>query len=294
MVSRTVLKSISFWQPKRELTVRNKVRTERGLLLIVASASVLLTTQAAWADGTDTVPRGTDDSGFSALSNATNVTRWGLGVGAGIGESPYKGYGTKFVPIPMFFFDDKWVHALGTTLDVKIGTWYGVHVMLRGKYSVGDGYKGSDASSLNGMEKRHGGFWYGPALAWQTPFGTLSGDFLTAGNKGQQAHINFAKRFDVGRISVEPHVGAEWLGHKYVDYYYGVRPGEVRADRPGYTGTASYVISAGVQLGYKLTQRQAVSLDLGALHLGSGITDSPIVGKRYIPGVRIGYLYHFE
>lgn len=212
----------------------------------------------------------------------------------GIEQAPYKGYGTRFTPIPLIFFENKWVHAFGTTLDLKIGKWNNVSMSLRGKYALGDGYKQSDAPILNGMQNRNGAFWYGPALSWHTAFGTLSGDFLAGGNKGEMASIDLRKSFEYGNFSIEPHVGAEWLGSKYVDYYYGVRPSEVRAGRPAYSGKSTYDMSVGARVDYQFTRHQIVILDVGASHLGSGITDSPLVGKRFIPQARIGYLYQFN
>jgi MipA family protein len=272
--------------------VKKTFRREHRLLLVVAS--VVAHSGAAWADGVSAEPPGVDDSGFTVLNNATNVTHWGLGVGAGIEQAPYKGYGTKFTPIPLVLFDDKWVHLLGTTLDLKVGKWAGVSFALRGKFAIGDGYKQSDAPILNGMENRNGAFWYGPALAWNTAFGTLSGDFLAGGNKGETASLDFSKSFDYGSFSFAPHVGAEWLSNKYVDYYYGVRQSEVRAGRPAYTGKSTYDMSIGTRVDYKFTRHQRVILDVGVSHLGSGITNSPLVGKRYIPQARIGYLYQFN
>lgn len=144
------------------------------------------------------------------------------------------------------------------------------------------------------MQTRNSAFWYGPALAWKTRFGMLTGDVLEGGNKGQKASVNFGKRIDYGNFSVEPHVGAEWLSSKYVDYYYGVRSSEVRAGRPAYSGTSTYDMSAGARFDYRFTRQQSVTLDVGAKHLGSSITDSPIVGKRFIPEARFGYLYQFN
>jgi MipA family protein len=164
--------------------VKRSFRREHQLLLAVAS--VFLHSGAVWADGVGAQPPEADDSGFTVLSNATNVTHWGLGVGAGIEQAPYKGYGTKFTPIPLISFDDKWVHALGATIDLKIGTWSNVSLTLRGKYATGDGYKQSDAPILNGMQDRNGAFWYGPALAWRTEFGTLSGDYLLGGTRASR------------------------------------------------------------------------------------------------------------
>jgi outer membrane protein len=241
-----------------------------------------------------TQPVEPDVSGFTALSNATNVTHWGLGVGADIEQTPYKGYGAKATPIPLISFDDKWVRILGTTADLKVGTWDGLNVAFRGQYDIGDGYTGADSSSLTGMHNRTGSFWYGPALSWDTKFGTLSGDFLLGGNKGEQAHVNFSKSFHYGAFSVEPHAGVEWLSAKDTDYYYGVMPDEVRTGRPEYDGKSTYDESVGTGFNYRLTRRQSVLLDVSVKHLGSGITDSPLVSKRYVPQARIGYLFQFN
>ncbi len=266
----------------------------RGRPLFLTLASVVLSTGTARAEGAGGSAPVTDDSGFAVLSNATNVTHWGLGVGVGIQQAPYKGYGSKYTPIPLFYFEDKWIHAFGTTIDLKIGQWNSVVFSLRGKYEIGDGYKGSDAPILNGMETRAGAFWVGPALAWHTAFGTLSGDFLSGGNKGQKANLDFGKSFDYGSLSIEPHIGAQWFSNKYVDYYYGVRESEVRAGRPAYSGESTIDESVGAKFDYRVTPHQLVTVDLGVTHLGSGITDSPLIGKRFTPTARIGYLYQFN
>lgn len=265
-----------------------------GLPLLLAVISAVLHTSVARADGIVAEPATADDSGFTVLSNATNVTHWGLGVGVGYRQTPYRGDDTKYTPIPLIYFDDKWVHALGTTLDLKLGKWDGVAFTLRAQYALGDGYRQSNSPSLSGMQDRNGAFWYGPAFTWTTEFGTLSGDFLTSGNKGQKAGLDFGKTFAYGQFSIKPHVGTEWLSDKYVDYYYGVRPSEVQAGRNEYQGSSTYDVSLGLDFAYRITPQQMVTFSLGASHLGSGITDSPLVDKKFIPQARLGYLYQFN
>ncbi|AMV48490.1 MipA/OmpV family protein [Paraburkholderia caribensis] len=262
--------------------------------LLLAVTSTLLTSGAAWADGVSADPPEVADSGFTLLSNATNVTHWGLGAAVGIESSPYRGDGSRVAPIPLISLDNKWVHAFGTTVDAKVARWSDVTVTLRGKFDVFGGYKASDAPILNGMDDRNGAFWYGPAIAWKTAFGTLSADFLLGGNKGQVANLGYRKTFVLGQWSIEPHAGIDWQSSKYVDYYYGVRPSEVEAGRPEYSGKAAYNTSIGTQVDYHLTHHQIISFDLDVTRLSAGITDSPIVGRRYIPGVKVGYLYQFK
>jgi outer membrane protein len=144
------------------------------------------------------------------------------------------------------------------------------------------------------MDKRSGAFWFGPAFEWRTGLGNLSGNFLTGGNKGQRAGIDFGQPFDYGNFTVDPHVGAEWLSRKYVDYYYGVRPSEVRAGRAAYAGKSTYKMSFGVRVDYRLAPRQTLIFDVGVARLGSGITNSPLVGKKIIPQAMFGYQYQFN
>ena len=240
------------------------------------------------------VAAGPGNNGFTLTSDAPNITQWGLGAGVAYEESPYKGDGSQFSPIPVVYFEDKWIRFLGTTLDIKAGQWDGFQLSLRGRYALGEGYKGSDAPILNDMQTRDGAVWLGPAMAWDTEYGRLSGDFLTAGNKGLKAHLEFGKSFGFGQFSVEPHIGAEWLNSDNVDYYYGVRQSEARPGRSQYNGKSTYNVSAGARVDYQLSPRQRISLDMGVTRLGSGITDSPLVGRTYTPQARLGYLYQFR
>jgi len=251
---------------------------------------------AALADGmgSDPLSATDDDNGFTVLSNATNVTKWGIGAGVGVREEPYKNYGAKVLPLPIFFFDDKWIHVAGTNVDLKLAKWNGVSVQLRGTYEWGNAYTGADSSALAGMHNRKGGIWFGPAAEWRTSFGTLSGSFMTGANKGQQADLRFGKELEYGTFSVEPYAAVEWLSHKYVDYYYGVSQSEVRPGRSEYTGKAAENFTVGTRVSYKLAPHQLVSFDLGVTRLGSSIYDSPIVGKRYTPKLGLAYLYQFQ
>jgi len=269
--------------------VRKDRRREYRVLL--AAASLFLSSGIVRAQNANN-PEG---SGFTVLSNATNVTHWGLGAGVGIEPSPYKGDSARISPIPLFYVDNKWISAFATTLDVKVGQWSGVTFALRGRVGILEGYKGSDAPILNGMQNRNSvTFWYGPALGWHTGFGTLTASYLIGGNKGQQAAVEFRKAFELWKWTIEPHADAKWLNDKYVDYYYGVTQSEARAGRPAYDGTSTLNTTIGTRVAYRITQHQSVSLDLQVTHLGSGISDSPLVGKRFIPAARLGYMYQFQ
>ncbi|WP_088581168.1 MipA/OmpV family protein [Burkholderia ubonensis] len=264
-----------------------------SLSLCVGAWFVLFSSQAYATDELDARPS-SDESGLTILSNATNVTHWGLGVGVGVVASPYKQYGSKVSPLPMINFDNKWVRLFGTSVELKIAQWGGVGLGLRAQYAIFDGYKASDSAALEGMQKRSGAFWYGPAVEWRTEFGTLSGEYLVSGNKGQRTNIGFGTPFSFGSVSVEPHINVQWLSGKYVNYYYGVRSEESRSGRAAYGGASTINVSFGSRFAYRIGKHQSITLDVGVTRLGGGITDSPLVGKRFVPQVMGGYVYQFK
>ncbi|ASD79958.1 MipA/OmpV family protein [Burkholderia gladioli] len=256
----------------------------------LAITSFFISSVASADDGA-----GSDPSGFTLLSNATNVTHWGLGAGAEVQTMPYKHYGANVAPIPLIYFDDKWVNVVGTTVDLKVGQWDSVSIALRGRVGILEGYKQSDAPVLNGMQNRDSvAFWYGPTLAWDSALGTLSSSYLFGGNKGRQASLDFRKEIQAARWTVVPHMTVEWLSGDYVDYYYGVTPSEMRPGRPAYKGSSASKVSIGTRVAYQLTEHQSVGVDISVAHLGGGITDSPLVGRRFVTGATLGYVYQFR
>jgi len=269
----------------------------RRLLL----AALLLHTGLVWADGanatTTAAPANVANNTltFPALSASTaDTTHWGIGVGAAYHTSPYLGYDAKYSPIPLISFDNQWVHVLGATVDLKVAQWNNVMLTLRGTYALGDGYKGSDSPIFNGMPTRDPAFWFGPALAWHSAYGVLSGDVLTSGNKGQRADISFSKPFQYGNLTFAPHVGTAWLSDKYVGYYYGVPSSLAQPGRNAYAGKSAYEQSVGTRFDYHFAAHQLVTLDLTATYLSSGITDSPLIGKKISRQANLGYLYQFN
>jgi outer membrane protein len=274
----------------------DRVRCTRRFLPLLATLSYLCglphaqaqaLAPAQSAPSADSLPATTLDN-----TDLVNTTRWGLGAGVGIERSPYVGVGTRFSPLPLVLFDDKWIHFFGETLDIKAPQFYGVTASLRTRFSIGDVYKGSDSPALNGMATRTGAVWVGPALSWHNPYLDVSGEFLFS-SKGQQGKVVLDKGFKLGQVRIAPHIGVEYLSSKDVNYYYGVLPNEVTATRAAYNGRATYNFVAGTEFDWSLTPHQTIRADLGLTRYGSGITSSPLVDKKVSPEMKIGYLYTF-
>ena len=72
-----------------------------------------------------------------------------------------------------------------------------------------------------------------------------------------------------------------------------MRAEEAAPGRPAYDAKAALNLETGVRASYAFTPHQAGFLDVGAQRLGNEIADSPLVGRRTLTSVGIGYLYRF-
>jgi len=243
---------------------------------------------------------GTSPSNAQALpSTATGfdgqegTSYWGLGIGIAAHGLPYKGFGTRVSPVPYAFYDSRWVSFIGTALDLKAWQGDGFTFSLRTKFSLFDGYSHSDATIFHGMADRNGALWYGPHVGWHYGQFSISAEYLFS-SRGQQGALSLERGFDVGRWRIAPHVGFQYLNRKDVDYYYGVRPSEATSTRPVYDGKSTVNVTAGVSATWRLDARQSIRGDIGVTRFGTGITDSPLVGKKTAPGIVVGYVYRFK
>ena len=221
---------------------------------------------------------------------------WAVGAGLGMYKKPYIGSRTRVMALPLVSYENSWVRLAGPMIDFKLAQPGDFSFTLRARLALQEGYKSSDAGILDGMEKRKGGVWIGPAMSWRTGYGNLTASLAgdASGNsKGAQAQIGFSRSFLVGEVQLTPHIGATWLSDKYVDYYYGVKSNEALALRPQYSGKATTNLDLGLRTSYKVASNQSVSVDIGVRRYGSGIIDSPLVDRRITPQASAVYLYRF-
>ncbi|MDQ2140620.1 MipA/OmpV family protein [Alcaligenaceae bacterium B3P038] len=224
------------------------------------------------------------------------ASQWGLGAGVGIKRSPYRGVGNETNAIPLLSFENRYVRFFGTTLDAKLPSAGPVDFSIRARYGLGDGYKSSDSSYLSGMDERKGGLSLGLATTWHNDLANVSLEWMraTSNGKGNRIKLAVERSFDVSNnVSLTPYAAIERADRKDVDYYFGVKTSEIRANRPGYEGRATTNIEGGIRLNYTLTEQQNVFVDVGVQHWGAGVTDSPLVDRSTSPTMRLGYLYRF-
>ena len=256
--------------------------TRRFPWLCATTFALCLAAAPAWADGPD--------------HGEGEGSRMGLGLGVVSEVSAYRGVGTDTKVVPMFMFENSYVRVFGPNLDLKLPSAGPVSFALTAKYDE-NGYKASDATELQGMAEREGGFWLGAKAKWDTPWAELSATALgDASNKssGQQLELEASKSFGLGnRVRLEPHLALTWLDSSYVDYYYGVGAGEAKTGRAAYTGTSTVNTELGLRLKTNLAPGHMVMMDVKHTLLGSGIKNSPLVDRNGVSTVFVAYVHQF-
>lgn len=252
-------------------------------LPLLAAALTALTPLASQAHGPN--EEGGSDAG----------SQWGLGLVVMPETKAYRDFDNKTRVMPFVTFENRWVRLLGPGLEVKLGRSGPLSYGLTVGYAD-DGYKASDSPFLTGMDKRKGSAWVGGRLGLQTDWASLSANWTadaSSNSKGQKLRLGAERRFALGEFGLTPRVTATWLDSKFVDYYYGVKASEVRADRAAYTAGSTVNTEFGLRVDYRLAPQQLLFADVGVTSLGSAIKRSPLVDRSTLPEVRLGYLYRF-
>lgn len=227
--------------------------------------------------------------------HAGRGAQWGIGLGVGSETSPYQGVGTETEALPVLTYENSRVRLLGPSLDLKLPSAGPVSFALRARYSD-KGYKASDAVELQGMEERKDGLWLGARADWRLPWMQLTTEWQADASDrsdGQQIKLEASRRFQMGGVSLKPHLALVWQDSAYVDYYYGVRAAESRAGRASYAGRSTVNTELGLQVNVPLAPGHSVFMNLSHTFLGSAIKDSPLVGRSGVSAVRAAYVYRF-
>lgn len=228
-------------------------------------------------------------------------SEWGLGIGVVNTQKPYKGSERETKALPLIRYENEYVKVGGLGLEVKLpglelGNANRIRFGLVGRMDLG-GYEAGDAPILAGMAERKSGFWAGARAEWENELVQVSAQWTTDASghsKGQRFSLGLEKNWRLGRhVMLVPHVTAHWLDKKYVGYYYGVRAGEVTADRAAYAGKSGVNVEAGLRTMYMIDSSHSMLLDVGVTSLAKSIKDSPLVDRSSTNRVVLGYMYRF-
>lgn len=146
------------------------------------------------------------------------------------------------------------------------------------------GFKAGDAPRLAGMTSRRDSLEGGPAFDWDLgPVAVSASLFtdLTHSSQGGSGRLYVVREFARGTpLNLNAFVGAERLGERVANYFFGIGGAEATTDRPAYRAPASTNLMAGVGGGYRLGRDYSVVFGLQTTRLSGGLAHSPIVETR--------------
>lgn len=220
-----------------------------------------------------------------------------IGGGAIIRSQPYVGADVDVYPVPLFAYEGKQLYFRGVMGGYWLYTREGLSIgpVLRPRL---EGYQESDSSELTGMHDRDWSLDGGLGLAWLTDIGLFGVTYVTdllGRHNGQEVDFSYTILFKRTGFDFIPSAGVRWKSGNLVDYYYGVRTGEVRftptISRASYEGDAAVDPYLQLAVRRKLNDRWSL---LGAIQyewLDREISDSPIVDDDYEASFMLGVMY---
>ena len=251
------------------------------LLPRMALGAVALVHTAVFAHGSDMAP--------------SDEPSWGIGLAAMQETRPYRDFDNTTEVLPLLTCENRWFRIFGPGVEVKLGNAGPVGFGLTASYAA-DGYKASDSPALTGMAERKNSAWVGARASVRTDWATISAEWsgdASGHSEGQKLKLGVERRFAMGEFGVTPRASATWLDRNFTRYYYGVSASEAQQGRSTYAPNAAVNTSLGVRLDYRVAPQQTLFLDLGVEALGKTIRNSPLVDRKSVPEVRLGYHYRF-
>lgn len=155
------------------------------------------------------------------------------------------------------------------------------------------GWNANDGALTQGMQNRKFSMELGPALRWQTDYGTFNAQWgLDIGNasKGQTLDTQFNKNlYRGGAFKLNGSVGATWNDRKFNAYYFGVAPNETSPMRPAYAPGSGTELRVGLNGTYAINKDHYLLFGTFVTRLSDQQANSPIVQTRTQPFAYFGY-----
>jgi outer membrane protein len=208
------------------------------------------------------------------------------GIGAiGILErSPYRGAGAQFDLLPLYVYEGDYFYLHSTGAGVRLGDSSNgprFDAFIRRRFE-GTPYH-NPPSSLNGMAKRDLGVDGGLSAEYGGPWGNAFVEVLrdvSQTSHGTEWRLGYRYATQYRKMGLRPYAILSWRDQGLNDYYYGVRPEEVTAERPAYVAGSGFSPQAGVFATYSLSERWSLIAGGSLRYWSDSIGHSPIVDSR--------------
>lgn len=159
------------------------------------------------------------------------------------------------------------------------------------------GWDADDGKLTRGMSDRDFTFDLGPALRWQTDYGTVNAQWgfdIGGASNGQNFELQYIKsliREHSFRLNASASV--TWNNSRFNDYYFGVNASETSAQRPAYNAGSGIETRIGLNGAYTVGNNSFLLFGAAVTRLSDAQADSPITETRMQPFAYFGYTMSF-
>ena len=221
-----------------------------------------------------------------------------LGLGAVVSASPYKGMDNKSLVLPLVVWSAGPVALKGTELSFRFYERAPLELRVLAAPRM-MGYSSGDSDALEGMNDRERSFDAGLGATLELPFvpnlfleGKAAAD-ISGRHAGPSGELGLEKKFISKYWRLSLSAGGRLHSARLEDYYFGVRPDEVRADRPQYQAGTTGHFFAGTTFVCGISRHWVVITGLGTEWLGAGARKSPLTGRDVLLSGRLGLARRF-
>lgn len=155
------------------------------------------------------------------------------------------------------------------------------------------GWDADDGRLTRGMKDRDFTFDLGPAVRWQTDYGTFNAQWgfdIGGASNGQTVELQYIKsliRNPVFKLNAS--ASLTWNNQRFNDYYFGVGASETTAQRPAYNAGSGTETRIGLNGAYTVGNDSFLLFGAAVTRLSDAQADSPITETRMQPFAYFGY-----
>lgn len=224
--------------------------------------------------------------------------RSSLGLAVVAQKSPYAGYDTDVLPVPVINYEGRKFHFRGGSIGYTLFDNEKTEVSLLAKpHVMRFKRKDTDDLQLRQLDNRNLSAMAGAAVRHTAPWGVLQANVLaevSGHGGGIAADAKYAYPIPTGKVVLIPGVGVNYASSALNDYYFGISAEEAQRSglaryRAG-SGVAPYMdVTALMPLGAHWTATASLRRTL----LSSAVKDSPMTRGDHMDTALLALTYGF-
>lgn len=237
-------------------------------------------------------------SSLFCVSHSVQADPSSLGLGINVSDSPYKGYGTTYDPLPHIDYDNGNFFIDDTSLGAYVYNSHNQELSIGLSYLADEfNPKDSDNRQLKQLNKRHSTLVAQLLYSLTTPIGvwsaSLSGDVLNESNS-ILVDINYMFPIFYNKFTFVQTIGINWADGNHNNYYFGVSHREsARSGLPYHHAKSSFTPYISMTASYAITSHANSFIGFRIDQLTGDVKKSPMVANSTVPNVYAGINYQF-